>query len=422
MEFPDQRTTNQPLSSEKLQTAFWIGRQKLLAISAVLLLTLISSCAPDSPLITAFRDSDGDGWYDENRNQHIKLFIDSIENNTGSSLNARPAIAIGDRIVTRNNEIGDTTVPVASRTIGTWGIPERTDSFQADLRITQNDIFTSQSVRFSFSSVNSTFTVSHNNYVVHFRTVRTLFADRSPNDAAGDADEDGLTDIEEAKINSPSRSVGNPLEKDLLLVVGFTHPAWDITRKSQDLLTTVFFNKKRINLNIYTVANPALNITPGQIRINGAVPNRNHKIAFAEAELMRPQLLPEELSELFHVLILAEELNDGVWGRADIARPANDLICRSHLPALGADFLEYQAKDIMHELGHNLGLCHPTASVASCPTGAIPLAERNAGLSAMGTPAEAAGPVEVMTEALSRPLDYTPGQWQNLDLRRLRPE
>lgn len=138
-------------------------------------------------------------------------------------------------------------------------------------------------------------------------------------------------------------------------------------------------------------------MTPGQIRTNGTIPNRNHKLAFAEAELMRPQLLPAELSELFHMLILAEELNDGAWGRADVSRSANDLICRSHLPALGADFLEYQAKDIMHELGHNLGLCHPTASDESCPTGAIPAAERSGALSAMGTPAESAGPVEVMT-------------------------
>jgi hypothetical protein len=258
-----------------------------------------------------------------------------------------------------------------------------------------------------------------------------LFPDPSPNDANADNDADGLTDKEEASIHTQTaRSAGSPLDKDILLVVGFTHADWKLTRKSIDLLTTVFFDRRRINLTIFTQEDRALGLTPGLVKIDGEVPERNHKLSLDEGREVRSQLVTGDLSEfgvdvnvspLFHVLVLAEELEDGEWGRAEWrGTPANDLVCRSHLPFAGPDFLEYQAKDVMHELGHNLGLCHPTENISDCPTGPIPSAERNGALSAMGTPAESAGPVEVMTEALSRPLDYTPGQWQNMDLTRLR--
>lgn len=383
-------------------------------------IALLAACQPDNPLVSAFRDTDGDQWYDGTRNQRIDLFIESIDNNTGTMFAARPAIAINDRIVVNSGDTVNANRVVASRTIGAWGMPEREDTFTADLRITAGDIHIAPRERFSFTNTPGEFTVSHNDYVVHFRTTRTLFADPSPESADADSDMDGLSDREEAQVNSPSRSLGDPTVRDLLLVVGFTHADWALTPKSRDLLTTVFFNRALVNLHIYTENDPVLGVTPGIVQINGTTPNRNHRLAFAEGELVRPQLVSNAVAELFHVLVLAEELNDGAWGRANVARPANDLICRSHFPVSGPDFYEYQAKTVMHELGHNLGLCHPTESDNTCPTGAIPVAERNAGLSAMGTPAESPGPVEVMLDALSRPLDYTPGQWANMDLRRVR--
>jgi hypothetical protein len=393
-------------------------RPRLFALS-VALLTLLSSCDPGNPLIGAVADSDGDGWYDRNRNQRIELFIERIENHTGTRFADRPAIAIDSRVVVRNNETVASNVAVTSRTIGNWGAPERTDALSAQLRITTGDISTSAPTTIDFHNTNATFTKSHNDYVIHFRTVRTLFPDPAPDNAQADGDLDGLTDKEEASINSVRRAAGDPIRKDILLIVGFTHPDWKITGKSRDLLTGAFFNRG-INLSIFTEPDSVHGITPGQINVNGSVPNRNHKLAFLEAQAVRPQLVRDDVSPLYHVLVLAEELNDGSFGRAEVATPANDLMCRSHLPVSGADFKEYQAKDIMHELGHNLGLCHPTESTATCPTGSIPVGERNGGLSAMGTPAESAGPIELMVEALNRPLDYTPGQWQNIDLTRLR--
>ena len=410
--------------SGKLKTILRRQSTTPLLLSAVLISLMVGcdGCDPGNPLLAAFRDSDGDGWYDENRNQRIEVFIDSVET-IGTTFGGNPTIAIDDRIVSTNSEPFQTNVPVALRTIGNWGAPEKVEAFGADLRIRNiGDISSSERERFVFQNVNATFEVRFAGFVVHFRTVRTLFPDPLPNDPNGDSDQDGLTDTEEAKLQTlHSRSAGNPFEKDILLVVGFTHPDWKLTQHSQDLLTTAFFNKARINLTIFTENDPILGVTPGRIRINGEFPARNHTLSLNEARVVRTQLLANDVALLFHVVVLAEQLDTGGWGQAEVARPANDLICRSHLPILGPDIHDYQAKDVMHELGHNLGLCHPTESTADCPTGSIPTSERSGGLSAMGTPAESAGPVEVMIEAMSRPLNYTPGQWTNMDLRRIKP-
>jgi hypothetical protein len=89
--------------------------------------------------------------------------------------------------------------------------------------------------------------------------------------------------------------------------------------------------------------------------------------------------------------------------------------------------LEYQAKDVMHELGHNFGLCHPNTSDGNCPSGPIPLAERNGAASCMGSPTDdgglfTPGPLGIpvpnftaITNAFSRPLDYSPTQWININ-------
>jgi hypothetical protein len=399
-----------------------IGRKTFFVFCALFLVIFLSSCTKDNPLIAAFKDNDGDGWYDENRNQNIQLFIDRVDNHSGSAFNDRPAIAIDDKIIALSNHSFDPNIPATTRTIGNWGAPERPDGLGADLRVTGGDVFTAERTIVRFQNVNAAFTVDHNGFTVHFRTVVSLFPDLSPNNANGDADSDGLTDTDEAKINSAKRSEGSPLEKDILLVVGFTHPDWRLTPRSKDLLTTAFFNEKRINLTIYTEADTdsARDITPGIITINGSTPERGHRLSLEEGSRVRPQLVNDKFRHIFHVLVLAAKLEDDHWGQSEASRPANSLVCRSHLPLLGPDFLDYQAKDIMHELGHNLGLCHPTESDSTCVTGSIPTSERNGGQSAMGTPAESAGPVEQMTEALTRPLNYTLGQWQNIDLTLIR--
>jgi hypothetical protein len=109
------------------------------------------------------------------------------------------------------------------------------------------------------------------------------------------------------------------------------------------------------------------------------------------------------------------------YGWAEL--PGATLVVRSHLPLLGPDFHQYQAKTIMHELGHNLGLCHPTQSDARCLTGPIPEAERDPAKSVMGTPRTDRGnPLAVLKNAWARPLDYSPAQWKHVRLDWVRRE
>ncbi|MEO7995094.1 MAG: hypothetical protein ABI743_11905, partial [bacterium] len=306
--------------------------------------------------------------------------------------------------------------PAATRVIGSWGLPERVDTFQALLRV--GDFHDAGAVPFTFTNTDSTFTVTHDNCTVHFRTVRTLFADSDLFNADSDADGDGLTAIEEAALSSSGRSMGDPRERDVLVAVGFTHPDWAMSDDTRIKVTTAFFRGDRINLNIFTHDDPVLDITPGQIELGGTLPDRSHVLTIDEARQVHPQLVPNQLANLFHFCVFAEQLTDGVYGRAE--QGGNDLTCRALLPVIGNP-LDYQAKDFMHELGHNLGLCEAVANDGTgvCPE--IPVAERATDVSVMGSPVEDAGhPVEILLAALNRPLNYTASMWQALTLSNFR--
>jgi hypothetical protein len=112
------------------------------------------------------------------------------------------------------------------------------------------------------------------------------------------------------------------------------------------------------------------------------------------------------------------------WGVTGTVAPlavGNVSAIDARLEPLSPNFFNYQTGVLLHELGHQLGLCHPTQhdgmtivapGFARCA--AIPVAERDPGVSAMGAPSENPGPLgepAAIVNALRRPVDFTPGQW-----------
>jgi hypothetical protein len=259
-----------------------------------------------------------------------------------------------------------------------------------------------------------------------FKTTVTVFRDPDDNNepnplglgpqgAFADNDHDGIRDREEALLAAYGAPVGDPTRRDLLLAVAHTDPVWALTPMSRRLLMSRF-REHGIDLYIASEGNNAITmLIPGHAISGGAytassfhptianVTNTicfNHVIGF--------------MTNITHFVLLAEEIVGADWGLSS-GVPGRNLMIRSHLPTgLGADVNGYQVKCLMHELGHNLGLCHPTLT---CPSsGTLPVAERDPALTSMGSPAEASTPADMIADALLRPLDYTPTQWINLML------
>ena len=255
------------------------------------------------------------------------------------------------------------------------------------------------------------------------------FADPSPNDAAADVDEDGITDKEEADLARVNFRSGDPHKKDIVVCIGYTAPKWALTKSTIERITTVFLGRD-FNMLLADEDSDMPGISPVQVLFedsNGtlAIPAENRGVQLGEVDPIRPRHIVDYFDPFTHMLVAADNTNTNGADFGIAQLPGLNLVIRSHFFALGPNPFgtEYQAKDAMHELGHNFGLCHPNVSDNTCPTGAIPQSERNGAMSCMGSPADDGGlfigllpNVTAITNAFSRPLDYSPTQWTNIDV------
>jgi hypothetical protein len=361
------------------------------------------------------RDDDADDWFDASLNQRVDLFVDSVTFVSGGGL-IQPS---GPRVIVDDREItGNFNFPASVRTLGTWLFQAEGQShqFTSRVKVFDGDSSGVDAETVSWTNSDGTFTSNVGGFDVTFRTEVHRFADPSPGDADADGDLDGILEREESRLAMEGQHpAGNPMLRDIVMVVTYTHPVWKLTVSSREKLTTAFLLNGAINLVIADDHhNPFLNLHPGVTGFIGASEELTMNLSFARTS--RDDHIHELFLPFTHHLALTEKVTseDGfLWGRA--SSPGLTLVCRSHLPVGGPDLHDYQATDILHELGHNLGLCHPTESTAAdCATGAIPASERDPALSAMGSPAESSNPFESGWQAILRPLDYTPTQWSNL--------
>lgn len=410
-------------------------------VAAIIVLSACNGACPSQGLVDlgeALRDDDGDGWFTNETNQRVQLTLESLNLPQAGQY----TVVVGDvRFPVENslegafeatgsNQVVSPNVVVARQHVGTWLLdaPDQELTFRTSVQVRSTVGLGTDDVTRVVEYHNRDEVIdvvfprpAGNDVAARFRVQMTKFADPTPDSTDGDADQDGITDAEEAALAARNQGMGDPGARDLVMLVGYTHEDWALTRLSRELLATRF-RHRGINLRIVTAREDPLGVGFGErVTSNGAFLPRDHAITIDQARDMYETHTIGMARNYVHFLILAEKLENGFWGQAD--RPGRVLIAQSHLPLLGPDLHQYQAKDVMHELGHNLGLCHPTESAPSddCPSGSIPVAERDGGASVMGTPAEEANFVGVIANALARPLDYSPTQWTNANLALVRP-
>jgi hypothetical protein len=410
-------------------------------LAAVVVLSACNGACPSQGLVDlgeAIRDDDGDNWFTNDTNQRVVLTLESLSLPQVGNY----SVVVGDvRFpvtnslegtfeATSSNQVISPNIVVARQHVGTWLVdaPNQEMTFRTSVRVRSavgpgpDEMTREVEYHNRDEVIDVIFPRSAGNDVVaRFRVQMTTFADPTPDAADGDADQDGITDAEEAALAARNQGMGNPGARDLVMLVGYTHADWALTPLSRELLATRF-RQRGINLRIVTAREDPLSVGFGErVTSDGAFLPRDHAITIEEARDMYQTHVIGMARNYVHFLVLAEKLQNGFWGQADW--PGRVLIAQSHFPLLGPDIHQYQAKDVMHELGHNLGLCHPTESAPSddCPSGSIPVAERDGGASVMGTPAEEANFIGVIANALARPLDYSPGQWDNANLTMVRP-
>lgn len=389
------------------------------------LITIPPGCKEGVQLAKKIMDSDSDNWYDSATNQRVDLFITSIVTIGGGGLiQPGPPNVIVDDIIFNGVSFSpgfNATTPVATRFVGTWLLEggDGPKNFVSKVKIfsglvgSSNDL---SATNVSWHNRDSTWTQTIPGAgLITFRSVITRFADPNPHNSAADTDGDGITELEESLIAGDRTHLGDVSRRDILLVCTHTHSDMSLRPFAKEQLTTIF-SVNGANLQIIDDGTTLTGINGGQLpgrNINDVfviIPNNTNTTASS----LRPGIVAARFDPFVHVAILQSGMatTDQAGNGRSSGIPGLGLVMKSSLPILGRDIWDYQAKLLMHEFGHNLGLCHPTTGGAPCV--ALPAAEANNGTTVMGTPADDPNIFMTVGNTLNRPLNYSPTQWANL--------
>jgi hypothetical protein len=414
---------------------------------------LLLGCGGGGSIAAPFADADADGWFDGNNNLMTVLTLATVA--VSGPTNAHWRVIV-DGVRFPNGP----TIPLDDTDPGDWfaynAVGGANENLAVAKRIQAMNHY-NQSLDPGHSVYNSTVKVeqlggggpidygttnlrwisdggetltltfgggAYPTVTLTFTTATTMFSDPTPGNATADADGDGLTELEESAMVARTNGLGDPQPGgiDIMVVVGKTETGagGDLDPNTYELLRTRFFTRA-INLHIDSgVVNGRPGIGGGPMPLGGAPVVPGTTISMAQALSIRNANLPAGIRRTTHFVLLAPGIVMGAFGLTN-ATPGSHSIVRADIPPFAANFFNYQAGVFMHELGHQLGLCHPTdqtgmpdATGALC--GVIPVAERDPGATAMGSPAEDRGmPLTQAVNALRRPIDYTPGQWALLN-------
>ncbi len=399
------------------------------------LAVLICGCDATEQIAESFKDSDGDGWIDDANNVATVLTLESVSFSAAGSYRIcvdevrfplDPTLTTIDRLI---NATASTTIPfgvaVAKRVYGRniiSPVAQASMSYTTSVQVLRSapigpweDLGT---VRFRFTSGDTapvTITLGGGGLPsasLTFSATHTRFSDPDPASDA-DLDGDGIRESEEFLLASRFGGIGDPRPSmvDLVLIVGHTEPALALDPYTREQLKSRFF-QRAINLHIDDGTLNGFTGAGGAMQVSGGTVVPGTAINLTQLPAIRTANIAADRRRFAYFALLAAGVSPGGFGVANRI-PGNQLVMRSIIAPLTPNVLNYQSGVLMHELGHLLGLCHPTQHDGTT-CAAIPTAERDPGGSVMGAPSESTGitgPAQSVVNALRRPLDYSPAQW-----------
>ena len=383
----------------------------LIILTITLLSIYLQSCNGCKTIANRIQDSDHDHWYDSTSNIKAELFIDSviqfISIGGGGLITGIPTtlrIIVDDQIINGIELNGsvvkmDIDKPVTERYLGDWRFTEEAQNLKTTISM-NGDVFV-----LTWNARDTSMIVNTGTSIYRVRVKTSVFADPSPTDAAGDFDNDNIPDSIESKIARVNNNLGNPNGPDIIIAVVLEDEEDFLTDNTITKITTMF-RRHDIHIKFIDEVNELFGITPF---VHGEI---DSFVKLEDLVRIRPQAIIATYDPFVRLLFLSDKSTDcGKFGCGVFP----NLIVRSRMFGI-RDESNYQAGVIMHELGHTLGLCHPTETSGSCE---LPNSERDPGITCMGAPAENFGdifnPVSIF-QAFNRPLDYTPTQWTRLKL------
>lgn len=383
----------------------------ILVLMVLSFASFLQSCESCRPIVNRLQDTDRDHWFDSTSNIKAELFIDSIIQFvsiggggliTGTQTNV--SIIVDDQIINGVELNGDIVrmdmqKAVTERFIGDWRFSEEAQNLKTKI------VFNGENIDIVWHAKDTSMIINTGSSIFRVKIKVSLFADPSPANAAGDFDQDNIPDSMESKIARQNNNLGNPAGQDIIVAVVQEDAEDFITASSIRKITSVFRNHN-IHVKFVDEANELFGITPfthGEIDSNVRVGDLNR---------IRPRAISASLNSFVRLLFLSDKSTDcGAFG----CTQGLNLMVRSRIFGI-RDEGNLQAGILMHELGHSLGLCHPTDTGGGCD---LPITERDPAITIMGAPSEnflgIINPVSV-GQAFSRPLDYTPTQWNRVRL------
>ncbi|HJQ41208.1 MAG TPA: hypothetical protein VKB93_29060 [Thermoanaerobaculia bacterium] len=401
-------------------------------------------------------DSDGDGWLDGFRNIRSTLYLTRIE-----CLNEQEDIGDDELFLTFNHA----RVPSDASVDGSWEL-EGGDSVAPMLAVAHRTLDLSFSVRidvreddwFDFSdddfildkdqkfASNGSFILPYKDesfwdtteYKFHFLAVQTWFADPSPLDMNGEADTDGdgITDTRERAVAFDLGGVADPQRPDIYMEldsVGKDQVPERFTR--EDIASRFTDHGFDFHLDDGTFGGGTVLPEEDSLSLKGPGSSvlTHRKTDFAASRC-----------GVFHYAMAVDVVKIGdekLFGKADrvIKDASGKTLCGfGDVLVFKSDYLDH-VSDLesivwIHELGHNLGLCHlpgdneeVVSTTGGCSGSCPPKVSCNCvhytndrwNDSAMGSGFSFPW-VDDLIQAIDREPDYDEKEWAVIDLKPIR--
>ena len=420
-------------------------RELRAAITVALSFTFATSCGPSwQPIVTALADDDGDGWFTDTTNVAVTLtlasgtfsmlgdyvvIVDEVRFPLAPDLEGRFPVPVTQIGATVN--LGNT--PVAVRTRGVAGFGVSGTPFSSTVRVVRHlplvppQILGTVTVPFGETAGPLTPVVVGGGILgtatLNFSVAVATFRDPTAADSTGDADMDGIPEAAEARLTNRFAGVFDPraVGRDIDLIIGTTAGSFTLDSLSRELMRSRF----RVGGFTLHLDEGSLAGVPGNgglMNLAGSGVTATGAVSPAQAFTIRNANVGASRRRFAYFALIAGDASSGAgttaFGFAN-GIPGSTLVMRNGpvaAPTIVPPITWYQSGVLMHELGHLLGLCHPTLSTGAAPCLAIPVGERDPGATAMGSPAEDPNILIGGINLLRRPLDYTATQWTQLRL------